>query len=80
MLTRPARRPLASEDTHSTWSTAIVKMNTVKPPVAADRVVFMQTVWITIELSPLAPRAEPPLNPYHPNHRMKVPNTINPTL
>lgn len=57
-----------------------MKINTVSPPAAAERVVFMQTVWINIELSPVAPRAEPPLKPYQPNHKMKVPSTIRPTL
>lgn len=80
MLTRPANIPLLSEDTHSTWSTIIVKRNTVSPPVAAAIVVFMQTSWITIVLSPVAPSADPPLNPYQPNHKMKVPNTTRPTL
>merc|ERR1711865_968693 len=58
----------------------MVSMNTVRPPAAADKVVFMHTVWIKTELSPVAPRADPPLKPYHPNHKIKVPNTINPTL
>lgn len=80
MLTNPASSPFAREDTHSMWSTTIVKMKTVRPPAAADRVVFMHTVWITREFAPVAPRAEPPLNPYHPNHKMNVPSTIRPTL
>jgi len=80
ILTRPANTPLLSEDTHSTWSRTIVKMNTVSPPQAAAIVVFMHTSWITIVLSPVAPRADPPLNPYQPNHKMKVPKTTRPTL
>jgi hypothetical protein len=31
-------------------------------------------------LSPVAPRADPPLKPYQPNHKMKVPKTTRPTL
>jgi len=80
ILTRPAKTPFESEDTHSTWSTIIVKIKTVRPPQAAEIVVFMHTVWITTLLSPVAPRADPPLNPYQPNHRMNVPNTTRPTL
>jgi len=55
-------------------------INTVKPPAAAEIVVFMHTVWIKTELAPVAPRADPPLKPYHPNQSMNVPNTTRPTL
>jgi len=80
ILTNPASTPLLSELTHSTWSMTMVRMNTVSPPHAAAMVVFMHTSWITTELSPVAPRADPPLNPYQPNQRMKVPSTTRPTL
>jgi len=80
MPTRPANNPLESEDTHSILSKSMMSKKTVRPPAAAESVVFMHTTWIAIELEPVAPRAEPPLNPYHPNHRIKVPSTTIPTL
>jgi len=80
MLTKPAKSPLLRDEMHSTWSISIVSPKTVSPPAAADIVVFMHTVCITKELSPVAPSADPPLNPYQPNQRMKVPSTTRPTL
>lgn len=80
MPTSPASSPLDKLETHSMWSSAMTKMNTVKPPVAAERVVFIHTTWINCELSPVAPSADPPLKPYHPNQRISVPSTTMPTL
>jgi len=80
MPTSPASSPFESDDTHSMWSNAMIRMNTVSPPAAADRVVFMQTTWMATELLPVAPSADPPLKPYHPNHRIRVPKTTIPTL
>lgn len=78
--TKPARRPLDRLATLSTWSTHILSKKAVRPPAAAERVVFMHTTWINCELSPVAPSADPPLKPYQPNQRISVPRTTMPTL
>jgi len=80
MPTRPARMPLHSAETDSCLSTNILIKKTVRPPAAADNVVFMHTICIATWLAPVAPKADPPLNPYHPNHRIIVPKQTNPTL
>lgn len=78
--TRPANNPLDNDDTFSTLSKPMININVTNPPAAADNVVFMHTTWMTCELEPVAPKADPPLNPYHPNHSIRVPNTTMPTL
>lgn len=78
--TKPAKMPLDRLATLSTWSTHILSRNAVNPPAAAESVVFMHTTWIATWLAPVAPNAEPPLNPYHPNHKINVPRHTKPVL
>ena len=57
---------------------AYFKMNTVMPPVAADKVVFIATCAAMAPVAPSCmPRVLPGLKPYQPNHREKVPSTTN---
>eukprot|EP01010_Urceolus_cornutus_P003178 NODE_431_length_1677_cov_401.248771_g336_i0.p2 GENE.NODE_431_length_1677_cov_401.248771_g336_i0~~NODE_431_length_1677_cov_401.248771_g336_i0.p2 ORF type:complete len:103 (-),score=4.26 NODE_431_length_1677_cov_401.248771_g336_i0:699-1007(-) len=80
MPTRPASNPLHIAATLSTLSTSIFKMKAVNPPHAALMHVFIHTIWISSWLSPVAPSADPPLNPNQPNHNTIVPRQTKPTL
>ena len=52
----------------------------VKPPTAADKEVFTDTLAAEATLDPLIDKVEPALKPYQPNHKINVPKTHNGTL
>jgi len=78
--TSPAKRPFAIAVRLSLDSDKYEIPNTVKPPVTQDSVVLTEAICITSEFSPVAPKAEPALNPYQPNQRIKVPKVTRPEL
>lgn len=80
METSPASSPLAKTVTLSSRSNQIVSMNAVSPPPTAANVVFVLTVAMANVFAPVAPRVDPALNPYQPNHSIRVPSTTRGTL
>merc|ERR1719379_2555458 len=75
--TKPAKIPLQSAAQSYFLVIAKISRKTVRPPVAAESVVFIMTCAATraVPLSDI-PKVEPELNPHQPNHRMKVPRTM----
>lgn len=58
-------------------------MNTVSPLTDAAKVVLILIRDIKFDISIADSEeniADPPLNPYHPNHNIKLPNATKPTL
>ena len=75
ILTKPARMPLHKPPTSYFLVMKYRKMKTVRPPVAAARVVFMATCAASApSLPPFMVKVLPGLKPYQPNHSAKVPN------
>merc|ERR550514_453436 len=74
--TKPAKIPLQSAAQSYFLVSAKIKRKTVRPPVAAESVVFIMT-WAATSAVPLSdsPKVEPELKPHQPNQRMKVPRT-----
>mmetsp|Transcript_67171 Transcript_67171/g.188022 ORF Transcript_67171/g.188022 Transcript_67171/m.188022 type:complete len:265 (+) Transcript_67171:411-1205(+) len=83
MDTRPARTPL-----HMPRRSPVLpqlkanrSQNAVRPPAAADSVVFMATCEAnSASLTPVMDCVMPQWRPCHPNHAMKVPRTTRGTL
>merc|ERR1711871_1237037 len=75
--TKPAKMPLQSAAESYFLVIAKIKKKTVRPPVAAESVVFIIT-WAATSAVPLSdiPKVEPELKPHQPNQRMKVPRTM----
>merc|ERR1719379_576664 len=75
--TKPAKMPLQSAAQSYFLVIAKIRRKTVKPPVAAESVVFIIT-WAATSAVPLSdiPKVEPELKPHQPNQRMKVPSTM----
>merc|ERR550514_1183918 len=75
--TKPAKIPLQSAAQSYFLVSANCTRKTVRPPVAAERVVFIMTC-AAISAVPLSdnPKVEPELKPHQPNQRMKVPRTM----
>merc|ERR550532_2876011 len=70
--TKAARTPLQIEGTFQIPLVYRPKEAITIPPEAAARVVFTATFEAS-SIAPAAAKVDPQLNPYHPNHRIRVP-------
>lgn len=78
--TNPPKTPLRIEGTHQILATVYLsKVATIIPPDAAANVVFTAT-FDANSIAPAAANVDPQLNPYHPNHKIKVPMACIETL
>jgi hypothetical protein len=75
METRPHTAPQAKPKMEGEFLCMDSRKIQVTPPVAAA--IFVETQ--ATPARPLAPKAEPPLNPNHPNQRMAVPRRMKDT-
>merc|ERR1719379_870337 len=75
--TKPAKIPLQSAAQSYFLVIAKISRKTVRPPVAAESVVFIMTCAAT-KAVPASdnPKVEPELKPHQPNQRIKVPRTM----
>mmetsp|Transcript_80694 Transcript_80694/g.164241 ORF Transcript_80694/g.164241 Transcript_80694/m.164241 type:complete len:200 (-) Transcript_80694:895-1494(-) len=74
--TRPAKMPLHIPAMSYFFLMTYRITKTLMPPLAAAMVVFIATcAAINPVAMSLKPRVEPQLKPYHPNQRIRVPNT-----
>mmetsp|Transcript_36817 Transcript_36817/g.80215 ORF Transcript_36817/g.80215 Transcript_36817/m.80215 type:complete len:202 (+) Transcript_36817:451-1056(+) len=78
MPTSPERTPLHAWDRSQVLDLPKFHMSDDTPPAAAEMVV-VTAVRDTVSTAPLMASMEPGLNPYQPNHRIKVPSTTSVT-